>query len=31
MTSREYMQLKHRLSDQIIHHIFYDHPSDDAC
>jgi TIM-barrel protein len=30
MTSREYMQLKHRLSDQIIHHIFYDHPSDDA-
>lgn len=31
MTNKEYMLLKHQLSEQIMHHIFYESPSDDAC
>jgi tRNA-dihydrouridine synthase B len=31
MTIKEYMHLKHQLSERIMHHIFYDSPSDDAC
>lgn len=31
LTNKQYMNLKHRLSEQIMHHIFHDPPSDDAC
>jgi TIM-barrel protein len=31
MTNKQYMHLKHHLSDQIMQYIFHDTPSDDAC
>jgi tRNA-dihydrouridine synthase B len=31
MTNKEYMHLKHQLSEHIMHHIFHESPSDDTC